>query len=340
MTDAGKPKVVVLGGGNGTSRLLEALKPQLDAGEISSLHALVLNADDGGSTGRLREQYDVSAMGDLTKCLMALSNFHGDIRGEQFLQALDHRFDRGDFSGHTMRNMFLTALEMTRDSVDDALAMMARLLTIPKNSGVVPTTLRPLTQQVVADGQVLGEGQHFISHNVNLQADPAWQPGAVQVQFAEGDVDLNPRAAAVLEAATHIIVAPGHTYGTILPTLALQSLQRTITRNSAKLIVVMDLLTTPHRTDKYPGEDFVRVYEAYLGRSVDVVVGNTGTTDTELVPGQAWVRFGEQEHTYELILDDVVSSERQQQTNQDSVPRAIVIHDAGKMKQLLQQLLS
>ena len=337
-------RVVVLGGGNGTSRLLEALKPLLSEGQIASLHALVLNADDGGSTGRLREQYDVSAMGDLTKCLMALSNFHGDVRGEQFLQALDHRFDRGDFAGHTMRNMFLTALEMTRDNIDDALAMMARLLQIPKSSGVVPTTVRPLTQQVVVEGGVLGEGQHFISHNVNLQADPTWQPGTVEVQFAEGDVSVNPRAAAVLQAATHIIVAPGHTYGTILPTLALPALQRALTKHPATLIVVMPLLTTPQQTTGWTGEDFVRVYEKYLGRQVDVVIGNTGTTNTELVPGQAWVRFTQhpsaagfaaQQHAYELLQDDLVSSEEQPQAREDSVPRAIVINDAEKVGKIL-----
>src|SRR3989344_20291 len=105
-----KPRVVILGGGNGTSRLLRALAPLLAGGELASLHALVLNADDGGSTGRLRAQYHVSAMGDLTRCLVALSGFHGDRRGEQLLAALGYRVASGDFAGHTLRNIFLTSL--------------------------------------------------------------------------------------------------------------------------------------------------------------------------------------------------------------------------------------
>src|SRR5436190_15755851 len=90
-------RVVVLGGGNGTSRLLMALLPMLKGGEIASLHALIHMADDGGSTGRLREQYEVGNMGDLSRSLLALSALRGDIRGEKFLTALEYRFANGDF---------------------------------------------------------------------------------------------------------------------------------------------------------------------------------------------------------------------------------------------------
>ena len=337
-----KAKVVVLGGGNGTSRLLAALKPLLDDGEIGSLHALVLNADDGGSTGRLRSQYGVAAMGDLTRCLMALSGFVGDVRGEQLLRALDYRFSNGDFAGHTLRNIFLASLEKTSD-LDAAVAMMARVLQVPKAAGVVPTTLEPLTQQVVIDRDgnttLLGEGQYNISHNVNLQEDPAWKPGEVRVQFAEGDAALNPRATKRLGEATYIIIAPGHTFGTILPTLALPALARALQKSSARLVVVMTLLTTPQQTSGWTGEDFIRVYESYSKRPVDVVVANTGTADVELVSGQEWVRFSDEEHSYQLVSDDIVSAEQQAPVAGDSVPRAVVIHSPDKIRQVLRGIV-
>ena len=341
--DDKKPRVVVLGGGNGTSRLLEALLPLLHAEQIESLHALVLNADDGGSTGRLRQQYGVSAMGDVTRCLMALSGFHGDIRGEQLLMALNHRFDTGDFAGHTLRNVFLASLEKTSD-LDAAIAMMARILQVPKAAGVVPTTLDPLNQQVVVevDGhrELLGEGQHFISHNVNLQADPRWEPGAVRVQFAEKDAKLNPRAAEVIAQASHIIVAPGHTYGTILPTLALPPLGEAIAKSAAQVVVVMTLLTTPRQTTNWSGEDFVRVYESYMGRGADVVIGNTGeSTEVDLVTGQDWVRFNDKKHDYQLISANLVSTIEQKVVSGDSVPRAVVIHDAPGIRSTFADIL-
>lgn len=335
--------VVVLGGGNGTSRLLKSLGPLLVEGRIASLHALVLNADDGGSTGRLRSQYGVGAMGDLTKCLVALSGFHGDRRGEQFLRALDYRFESGDFAGHTLRNIFLASLEKTSD-LDAAISMMARLLQIPKEAGVIPTTRKALTQQVVVkpDGheQLLGEGQHFISHKVNLQADPSWKPGVVRVRYAEGEVELNPRAVEALATATHIIVAPGHTYGTILPTLALSSLGRAVGASAAPLTIVMTLLTTPQQTTGWSGEDFVRVYESYLfGKQVETVVANTSRVELTLVPGQAWVEFSETEHPYTLRQEALVATERPVLQAADVVPRAIVIHDAKKLTNLFRDIL-
>lgn len=337
------PRIAVLGGGNGTSRLLFALWPLLKDKRLASLQALVHMADDGGSTGRLREQYGVAAMGDLTKCLMSLSGFHGDVRGEEFLKAMEYRFEGGDFRGHTLRNIFLASLEKTSD-LDAAIAMMARLLQVPKYAGVIPTTLKTLTQQVYIsfDGvhNFLGEGQHSISHTVNLQADPHWKPGDVKVTFAEGDVLLNPRAKEVLDAATHIIVAPGHTYGTIIPTLALSDLAREINKRPVKVIVVMTLLTTPRQTQGWTGEDFVRVYESYLGRPVDVVIANNNEpADIKLVEGQDWVRFTEKQHAYQFIEADLLCADKQRKQAGDVVPRAVVVHDVDKIRGLFEPLL-
>lgn len=335
-------RVVVLGGGNGSSHLLRALVPLLRNEEIASLHSLVQMADDGGSTGRLREQYHVGAMGDLSRCLLALSPLRDDIRGKKFIEALEYRFSSGDFEGHTLRNALLTAMELTSD-LDAAIATFARILQIPKYSGVIPTTLTGTTQQVVApSGEVLGEGEHFISHNVDAQQQAAWNPGDVVVKFKEEDLLLNPRAKEALEQATHIIVAPGHTFGTILPALASLNVDAgfSVKDTKGKILVVMTLLTTPKQTTDWSGEDFVRVYESYLGRPADGVVANTGTAPVELVAGQAWVEFSEDEHAYTLLSDELVSTEAQKPQPGDSVPRAIVVHDEEKLRAILAPLLT
>lgn len=339
-----KPNIVVLGGGNGTSRLLTALLPLVKDGTVAAVHALVHMADDGGSTGRLRRQYGVAAIGDLTKCLVALSGWQGDIRGDAFLQALDYRYTSGDFEGHTLRNMFLTSLEKTSD-LDSAIATMARILQLPQNVGVVPVTLTTLHQQVEIqlNGQknVLGEGEHFIAHHVNLQADPHWKPGDVRVTFAEKDMALNPRALELVRDATHILVAPGHTYGSILPTLALPSLGKAVAASSAQLWIVMTLLTTPRQTTGWRGEDFVRVYAAYLNnRRVDGVIGNSGEALISLVAGQEWVRFHDEEHEYRLVQDNIVNTERVGTQAGDAVPRAIATHNSDKLETLFRGILT
>lgn len=336
-------RVVVLGGGNGTSRLLAALLPLFQAGKLASLHALVHMADDGGSTGRLREQYGVAGAGDLTSCLLALSGLQGDIRGDAFLQSLQYRFAKGEVAGHTLRNLFFTALQKTSD-IDGALATMARVLQVPKYTGAVPTTLMPLTEQVAITirgaTSVLGEGEHSIAHQVNLQADPRWQPGDVRVVFAERRVRLNPRARDLLREATDIIVAPGHTFGTILPTLALPALGRAVARSQAPITIVMTLLTTPRQTVGWSGEDFVAVYESYLGRQPGAVIANTGTARVTLVPGQDWVRFRSRRHPYRLIGRPMVSAELPRPQAKDTVPRAVVIHDTKRLQTVFRELLT
>lgn len=337
-----KPHVVVLGGGNGTSRVLRSFLPLLRDDTIASLHALVQMADDGGSTGRLRRQYGVAAVGDLTRCLLSLSEWHGDVRGDAFLEALEYRFDHGDFEGHTLRNIMLAALEKTSD-IDSALATMARVLQVPKYSGVVPLTLTTLTERVEISGNgahnVLGEGQHFISHHVNLQADPHWKPGDVCVTFSEGTVPLNPRALEALVAATHIVVAPGHTYGSILPTLALPSLKEAVAECHAAWWVIAPLLTTPRQTSGWRGEDFVHAYRSYIDCPVDVVVANTGRTALTLASGQDWVRFGDTMPDCHLVKSDLVSDDRTVARRADVVPRAIVVHDALKLEEVLRALV-
>lgn len=338
-----KPKVVVLGGGNGTSRLLKALLPWQREGKIASLYALVHMADDGGSTGKLRAQYEVGAMGDLTRCLLALSTLWGDVRGEELLKALEYRFEVGDFKGHTLRNILLAVFELTSHDIDAAIAIMARMLQIPKYSGVIPLTLKPLTQQVVVgegeEEKVLGEGQHFISWNVDLQAEAAWKPGDVKISFKEKNVRLNPRAQEALSEATHIVVAPGHTVGSILPTLATPGLKGAVEKSSAQLVIAMTLLTTPRHTTGWSGEDFVRVYESYLGRKADVVIANTSTPDISLVAGQDWVKFSEDEHAYQLLQAEVAEVLTTLQLASDTVPRPILVHDSKKMKELFEQIL-
>jgi len=343
-TDKKIPRVVVLGGGNGTSRVLTSLIPDLKSGRISSLYALVHMADDGGSTGRLRRQYDVGAMGDLTRCLLALSGLRGDIRGDMFLKALEYRFAKGDFAGHTLRNALLAALELTSD-LDAALATFARILQIPKYSGAVPTTLRPITQQVqvVNNGSadLLGEGQHFISWKVDLQKNPDWKPGDAKVTFAEKNVSLNPRVKEILTAATHVIIAPGHTYGSILPTLASLSLDPDFSLKNLdfQLIAVMTLLTTPLHTVGWSGEDFVRVYESYLSRPIDIVIANSDRADIELVNGQDWVDFKEDKHDYELVKQRLVKVQAAKPIPGDVVPRAVVVHDDQVMAKIFNKIL-
>ena len=102
----------------------------------------------------------------------------------------------------------------------------------------------------------------------------------------------------------------------------------------------MTLLTTPLHTVGWSGEDFVRVYESYINRPVDLVVANSGRVPMDFVAGQSWVEFTEHDHPYELIHKDIVRVVESKQDIHDVVPRPVLVHDAQEMTNIFYSYLT
>jgi uncharacterized cofD-like protein len=247
------PRVVAIGGGTGLGVLLRGLKGALfPAGwrwdsrrDRDRLTAIVTTADDGGSSGRLRQAYRVVPPGDIRNCLLALSD-----AGPTMTSLFDFRFSGAaepGVGGHNLGNLILTALsELQRDflrGVESATELLA------VRGRVLPATLADVTLVAeFADGsEVAGESRiaalRRTIHRVRLEP--------------EGACPL-PDARRAIGSADLVVLGPGSLYTSIIPVLLVRQLTRAIARSRARVVLVMNLMSEPGETEGYTPGDFVR----------------------------------------------------------------------------------
>ena len=248
-------KIVVFGGGTGLSCLLSGLKLfPLD------VTAVITVTDNGSSTGVLKEELDIPAVGDLGKVLLAMANVDDD-----FLNLLGYRFSKsGSLHNHPVRNIILSALIDIKGSLSEASRYMCGLLNIKG-------TVLPLTEErVELIGESDGEsyiGEEEVSKNISKISRLTY----------DHDITIISEIKQKIEAADLIVFSPGSLYTSILPHLIAPEIQEALKKSSSEIMYVSNLVTQPGETDGYNVSDHVRVINEYLeksGRKVDVTVAN------------------------------------------------------------------
>jgi uncharacterized cofD-like protein len=245
-----RPKIVTIGGGTGHFALLSGLKKH-----DVDLTAVVTMADNGGSTGQLRDELGVLPPGDLRQCLVALSE-EDDVMRALFA----HRFDRGTLRGHTLGNLVLSGLEQVTGSIDEAVARVGSILKI--RGVVLPVSLERMNlRMTLQNGKVL-RGEHAIDSYPHIArfgvATVALQPL----------VALNPAVRWALSEADLVVVGPGDLYTSLLPNLLVDGLPRALERARAQKVLVANLMNKFGVTDGFTVGDQVRAFAEVLGRQV------------------------------------------------------------------------
>jgi uncharacterized cofD-like protein len=272
------PRIVTIGGGHGLSTLLRGLKTY-----TSKLTAIVTVADDGGSSGRLRETFGILPPGDIRNCLAALSN------DEQMLtQLFRYRFSgAGGLDGHSFGNLFITALADITGSFESAIAESGKVLSV--SGRVLPSTLHDV--RLVADmelpnsqNQVRVEGESRI---------PQMAGRVRRVWLEPNDAPaFPPTLKAVLNAAM-IVVGPGSLYTSLLPNLLVKDLLGAIAASRALKVYVCNIATQSGETDVYSCYDHVRALEEHVGEGVFNVVLCNDNYEGQLNEGSQFVRADE-----------------------------------------------
>ncbi|TDE87521.1 uridine diphosphate-N-acetylglucosamine-binding protein YvcK [Deinococcus sp. S9] len=250
------PRIVAVGGGTGLSNLLTGLKHH-----TANLTAIVTVADNGGSSGRLRESLDMIAPGDLTDCYAALSD------SPVLARLLLHRFGRGEgLEGHTFGNLLLATLSEEQGGLQGAMRDVHEVLRV--RGQVFPATTLPVT--LVAH---LSDGRE-----VRGESELAQQVGKARVERVRLDPPDPPALPAVLEAlrsAELIVLGPGSLFTSILPALLVPEIAQAVRASGTPVVYVASLMSEPGETTGLTLEDHVNAITAHLGRAPDWVLVNS-----------------------------------------------------------------
>ena len=263
------PRVVAIGGGTGLPNVLRGLRPILygsgestrDTAPRDRLVAIVATSDDGGSSGKLRQEFNIIPPGDIRNCLAALSDNHALIA-----DIFQYRFGSGEgLNGHTLGNLVLTALADVMNDFPRAVEIAARV--VGAHGTVLPATSEVVT--LVAefeDGRVLS-GETAISTAGGRIA---------RVSLIPERPRFLPETCEVLRRADVIVAGPGSLYTSILPPLLVPQVAESIRSSQATRVLVANLMTEPGETDDYSVLEHVLTIERHLGAQLfDYVIFNT-----------------------------------------------------------------
>jgi uncharacterized cofD-like protein len=306
------PRIVTLGGGHGMATLLRGLKSH-----TSNLTAVVTVADDGGSSGVLRQSLGILPPGDIRNCLAALSNDEALLA-----QLFQYRFsDDTGLGGHSFGNLFISALAEITGSFEDAVTESGRVLSV--HGQVLPATLHDI--RLVAEvrlpntvNEIRVEGESRI---------PA-MPGRVRrVTIEPNNPSAFPPVIQAILAADMIVIGPGSLYTSLLPNLLVPDLLAAIRASAAMKAYVVNIATQRGETAAYTCSDHVRVFEEHVGADLfDVIVYNNNYEGV-LPSGIDWVKLDEKAAVYPVFGADVLDVERPWR------------HDSDKLAENLMDLL-
>lgn len=271
-------KVVVLGGGTGTSTLLRGLKEfPID------LTAIVSVCDDGRSTGVLREEFNIPAVGDIRRVLIALSETEPLVR-----ELFNYRFNTtSDLDGHTVGNLLLTASSEITGNLSDGIEALSKVLNL--KGKVVPLTEdNVVLMGEMEDGSIV-EGEHNIT---------MCKKTIKKVFYKEEPVPTK-EAVNAIEEAELIILSMGSLFTSVIPNLICEDIIKAIDKSKAKVMYVCNMVTQPGETEGFKVSDHVKFLNQYLGEhKVDVVIANKGKIDEEMAD-----RYGSLEQKDPVELD-------------------------------------
>jgi uncharacterized cofD-like protein len=269
------PRVVVLGGGHGLSSLLRGLKEH-----THNLTAIVTVSDDGGSSGELRKNIGILPPGDIRSCLAALSN------DEDLLsQVFQYRFASGaGLEGHSLGNLFITALTEITGSFEQAVAESGRVLAV--YGQVLPSTLTDV--RLRAD---LINGDGSINH-VTGETQIRETAGSIQrVWLDPANTPAFPPAISAVLSADLIVIGPGSLYTSILPNLLVRDLTEAVRVSQALKLFICNVATERGETDQYNCIDHVKTVEKHVGEGIfDLVICNDHF-EGHLGENVEWVRM-------------------------------------------------
>lgn len=249
------PRITVIGGGSGMPNLLRGLKYY-----TSNITAVVTVADDGGSSGRLRNELGILPPGDIRNCLVALADSEDVMR-----QLMDYRFDSdGQLDGHSFGNILIAALAGIRRDFYGGVEVAAELLAIrgrvlPSTSEYVTLVGNTVSGEILIGETRVGNSAAPLSSLTLLPADPVAHPEAVRA----------------IEDADMVVIGPGSLFTSIVPNLLISGISAALADSPALKVYICNVAEEPAQTEGYTVQDHLNIVRHYGGEgTVDAVISN------------------------------------------------------------------
>lgn len=258
-----RPHIVVMGGGTGTFVSLSGLRDY-----PVDLTAIVTMMDDGGSSGRLRDQLGVLPPGDLRQCLVALSEDATIWR-----RLFTYRFESGDLEGHNFGNIMLSALEKVMPTYEEALEQAHTIMDVKGH-------VLPVTHEQARLTAHYESGR--VVHGETLLDEEGVDGSRIRDLVLEPTVHIAHAAKQAIAEADCIVLGPGDLYSSIIVLATVEGVAEAVAQSKAKLVYVSNLMTKSSQTYGYTVSDHVADIECYFQRRPDVVVANSADIPEEV----------------------------------------------------------
>ena len=321
MASVKSKKIVVIGGGTGVFTILSALKPHFE-----NLTAIVTMADDGGSTGILREEFGMLPPGDIRRALIALSASDNKMLADLF----SYRFEEGvGLTGHSFGNLMITALHRLTDDFEKAIEEAGKILMV--QGKVIPVT-REHSQLMaeLEDGQIIkGETNIDIpQHDGRLKIKRVW---------LKPQSEINPNAKKAILEADLVIIGPGDLYTSLIPNLLVCGVKEALGKTKAKVAYFINLMTKFGETNNFSAPDFLNTMKLYLGEGIldFAVVNNKKPTSQRL---SAYVK--ERSEFVEPDLGNMPPAKNFMPIATDLIrPSGLIRHDLEKVAKVVKMII-
>lgn len=315
-------KVVVIGGGTGNFTVLRGLKYY-----PLELSAVVSMADDGGSTGILRDELGVLPPGDVRQCLVALSNSSRLMRS-----LMNYRFENGGLGGHSFGNLLLSALEKVTGSFERAVEEAARILYI--KGKVIPVTTHQVRLKMILNNRKVLEGEREIY--LSQEIDQGYKS-----IYLEPFAKVNSRVIEELKSADLLVIGPGGLYTSLIPNLLVDGMCQAIRSSPAKKVFILNLMNRKGQTTGFKASHYLKELTQFLGQDVfDYMLINRQKPPEDLI--DVYAAEGD---LVENDLDDkrVISADLlgklSEPSAKDLMKRNLIRHDSKKLAQELVKIV-
>ncbi len=320
-------KIVVIGGGTGNFTVLRGLK-KYDV----ELSAVVSMADDGGSTGILRDELGVLPPGDVRQCLVALSDSSRLMR-----DLMNYRFETGGLEGHSFGNLLLSALEKVTGSFEKSIEEVGKILTI--KGKVLPVTINQVRLHMVLKNgrQLHGEREILLAKESLLN---------YRTIYLEPFPKAHTHALDEIMNADLIVFGPGGLYTSLIPNLLVEGVGKALRETKAKKVFIVNIMNKKAQTPHFKASNYVNEIRRFIGKDIfNQIIINNKIPPKELLDAyadEAEIIENDLENDSRIIAADLLENDKQEYQKSDVLAntRAFIRHDAHKLAAELMNIVN